>query len=82
MGQIAVRPSGFVQFVCFVCNSSAGTPLTRLFHTRNDTGRHSVCWSRSRFGKLKVPSPSRDDPAADGERTTGTSPWLHAIFRL
>jgi hypothetical protein len=37
-------------------------------------------WSCGRFGKLKVPSRSRDDPAAVGERTaTAGSPWLQAV---
>jgi hypothetical protein len=56
--------------------------LPPIFHTRNDNGQHSVYWSRSRFGRLKVPSWSRDDPAAVYERTTARSPWLHEISGL
>ena len=56
--------------------------LPPIFHARNDSGRHPVYWSRSRFGRLKVPSWSRDDPAAVDERTTARSPWLHEISGL
>jgi dipeptidyl aminopeptidase/acylaminoacyl peptidase len=39
-------------------------------------------WSRSRSGKLKVPSRSRYDSAAGLPRSTAGSPWLHKIAGL
>jgi hypothetical protein len=41
----------------------------------------SPFWSRSRFGTLKVPSPSKDDPAAVDERTTPRSLMTPKIIR-